>query len=262
MASKKKKSATQGKKAATRKVANKKKVATKKVATKKVATKKVATKKAATKKATTKKAATKKKPASGKAAKGKKKAKARLTLAAFERLTISQKIRRILPLLKREEDLDPGSADYSKSTDVVVVEQDSGISGGLMVGYFFRDAAHLAAARWAARQELEDVDLNSLDDDFDIDEVEGILSGSLQGEKIVFEGSVRELLRGSEGGVIRATWRERLDEEGDDLEDEEDGDDDASNSQSDKKAKDPERPVIDPDEQDEFLGFIRSGGLG
>ena len=198
-----------------------------------------------------KKAVGKKKPVGGKAAKGKKKAKVRLTLAAFERLSTTQKIRRILPFLKREGDLDLGSADFLKTSDVVLIEQDSGISGGLMVGYFFRDAAHLAAARWAARQELLEVDLNDLDDDFDIDEVDDVLSGPMQGEEVVFEGSVTKLLRGSEGGEIRATWREHLaDDDGEDASDIE------------EEAIDPEGPVIEPDEQDEFLVFIRSGGLG
>ena len=76
--------------------------------------------------------------------------KDRMTVAQFEALPVEDKIRLVRSVAGT---LDPGCADYQDMADTVVVEQDSALSGGLPIAYFFRDPAHLAAARWDARQE-------------------------------------------------------------------------------------------------------------
>jgi copper chaperone CopZ len=196
----------------------------------------------------------KKKPkTTAKATKTKKKP---LTIAEFQKLPVEQKIKKVRGVLATDVNLDPGSADYGSTKDVVVVERDSGIVGGLMVGYFFKNPAHLAAARWQARHHLEDVDLDELNDDVDLDAIDEVLTDhNLAGEELVFEGSVAELLSGDGGAEVRALWRARVDDYVDDDEEEEDEDAD-----DDVVDDDPERP-IGRSEKDDFLTFVRSGGL-
>lgn len=186
-----------------------------------------------------------------------KPAKKPVTIEAFNKLPIEQKIKKVRAVLARNVDLDPGNADYGKGSDVVVVERDSGIVGGLMVGYFFKNPAHLAAARWQARHELEEVDLDDLDDDVDLDAIDEVLTDhNLAGEELVFEGSVAELLSGDGGAEVRALWREHV---GDDEDDEDEGEEE--DDSNDESGEDPERP-IGRHEKDDFLTFVRSGGLG
>ena len=131
--------------------------------------------------------------------------KDRMTVAQFEALPVEDKIRLVRSVAGT---LDPGCARHQDMADTVVVEQDSALSGGLPIAYFFRDPAHLAAARWDARQEMTDVDLEELDDEVELDDVDAIFSGQLAGENTIFEGSVTELLRGKDGTDVRASWRE------------------------------------------------------
>jgi hypothetical protein len=209
----------------------------------------------ATRTRTAKRTATKKPKSATKA----KPAKKPVTIDAFNKLPIEQKIKKVRAVLARNVDLDPGSADYGKGSDVVVVERDSGIVGGLMVGYFFKNPAHLAAARWQARHELEDVDLDELDDDADLDAIDEVLTDhNLAGEELVFEGSVAELLSGDGGAEVRALWREHV---GDEMADEEEDEDEDEGEEEDDSNDDPERP-IGRHEKDDFLTFVRSGGLG
>jgi hypothetical protein len=163
-----------------------------------------------------------------------------MTVAQFELLPIEEKIAKVRDALESGGTLDPGYATFLHVTDTVVVERDSGLSGGLMIGYFFRDPAHLAAARWSARQDMLDVDLDELTDDDDLDEIEEIFSGQVAGEKTLFEGSVTDLLQGESGGEMRALWRERS----------------VGGLGSAR-----ERPIPDGTEQQRFLHFIRTGEI-
>jgi hypothetical protein len=149
-------------------------------------------------------------------------------------------------VLARNVDLDPGSAEYGKSSDVVVVERDAPIVGGLTVGYFFRTPAHLAAARWKASHHLDRLDLAALGDDVDLEEIDDVLTGhSLAGEQLVFEGSVAELLNDAGGAELRSLWREHLA-----VDEEDDADEDFDEDEDESAADD---PVVDAYEMAHFV---------
>lgn len=181
-------------------------------------------------------------------------------------------IKAVLAALARSRALDPSNADYKAPSDVVVIERDGGLIGGNPVGYFFRTWPELAAARWLARTDLEEVDLRAAyrsimmggddeDEAADADEIAAVFAGQLAGEETVFEGTIEQLCVGDEGAELRAMWRLHLEIEGD----LDDGDDavaeggDGAEPAAEAAARD--RAPIEPDEREAFFEFLRSGGL-